>query len=278
MVFITTQSLNAEIARQQRMSSDIATEQAKISSGKKLIKSSDDPQAWVQISQIGRQQSINEAWKSNLAFAESRAAKATSNLNDINSLMTRVTELLVQATSTSDGSPGREAVAQEVEGIRVTIAGLLTQTDYQGATVFDENANVKIPVSAGLSVESVPTRQSISDNAVGNRSLDQVLTDAITAIRSGTDADRSAALNDSRKALDHVIVAQSIQGVRSQRLEDIGNRLVDASLALTERRSNLEDTDLTETVTKLQSKLTTLEAAQAAFARINRQSLFDLLR
>jgi flagellar hook-associated protein 3 FlgL len=51
-----------------------------------------------------------------------------------------------------------------------------------------------------------------------------------------------------------------------------------SALALTERRSSLEDTDLTETITKLQNKLTTLEAAQSAFARISRQSLFDLIR
>ncbi|MET0364188.1 MAG: flagellin, partial [Sphingobium sp.] len=41
---------------------------------------------------------------------------------------------------------------------------------------------------------------------------------------------------------------------------------------------NLEDTDLTEAVTKVQAKLTTLQAAQAVFSKINQQSLFDLLK
>jgi len=67
-----------------------------------------------------------------------------------------------------------------------------------------------------------------------------------------------------------------LQGVRAQRIENIGARLEDSQLALTERRSTLEDTDLTEVVTKLQNKLATLEAAQIAFARISKQSLFDL--
>lgn len=276
MVFITTQSLNAEILRQQRMAADIAAEQARISTGRKINQPSDNPQDWVQISQIGKQQAINEAWANNITFAVSRSAKATSNLNDINNLMSRVTELLVTSTSTADGSPGREAVAQELEGIRATISELLNQTDYQGASVFDEEHTVKIPVSAGLFVEAVPTRQSIAENAVGSRSLDQVLSDAIFAIREGTEADRSASLEDARKALDHVIVAQSLQGVRAQRLENIGTRLTDVALMLTERRSTLEDTDVTEAITKLQNKLVTLEAAQAVFARISRQSLFDL--
>jgi flagellar hook-associated protein 3 FlgL len=144
--------------------------------------------------------------------------------------------------------------------------------------VFDNVNTVNVPVGSGVSLEAVPTRQSISENVIGTRSLDQILTDAITAVRTGTDTDRSNALADARKALDHVIVAQSVQGVRSQRMEDIGTRLNSSALALTERRSSLEDTDLTETITKLQNKLTTLEAAQSAFARISRQSLFDLIR
>jgi len=278
MVFITTQSLTAEILRQQNMAKDIANEQAKISTGKKIDQPSDNPQDWVQISLLGKQQAMNTTWQSNLDFAVSRANKAASNLSDINNLMTRVTDLLVTGSSTSSSSPGREAVAVELEGIRTTINDLLNQTDYQGQPVFDDTTTVNVPVGAGMAVEAVPTRQSISDNVVDGRSLDEVLADAIEAIRNGTDEDRDQALNDARTALDHVIVAQSVQGVRSQRLEDIGTRLDDSSLALTERRSTLEDTDLTETVTKLQAKLTTLEAAQAAFARISQQSLFDLLK
>jgi flagellar hook-associated protein 3 FlgL len=278
MVFITTQSLNAEIARQQRMAKEIANEQGKISTGHKINVASDNPQDWVQISLVGRQQSITTAWKDNLTFAESRAAKASTNLSDINGLMTQVTDLLVTSTSTAQGSPGREAVAQQLEGIRQTINDLLNQTDYQGQPVFDVTNPVNVPVGAGLSVESVPTRESIANDVVGSRSLDQVLADAIAAVRTGTDEERGTALNDARKALDHVIVQQSVQGVRAQRLEDIGDRLTDSALALTERRSTLEDTELTETITKLQQKLLTLEAAQSAFARISRQSLFDLIR
>lgn len=278
MVAITSQALQAEVRRQQGLSKEIADVQSTISTGKKINQPSDNPQDWVQISQLGKQQSMNDAWTSNLTFAQSRSASATSNLSDINNLMTRVTQLLVSSSSEANGSTGREAVAQELEGIRTSISDLLNQTDYQGSPVFDDGSTVDVPVGAGLNVEAVPTRQSIADNAVGTRSLDDVLSDAINAVRTGTDADRSNSLGDARTALDHVIVAQSIQGVRGQRLDNIAQRLTATKLDLTERRSKLEDTDITVAATSLQSKLTTLEAAQAAFVRINSQSLFDLLK
>jgi flagellar hook-associated protein 3 FlgL len=278
MVFITSQSLNAEILRQQNLARDIATEQTKISTGKKINQPADDPQAWVQISQIGRQQSINDAWTSNATFANSRAQAAATSLGDVNTLMSKVTELLVQSTSTSQDSPGREAVAQSIEGIKQSIHDLLYQTDYQGSPVFDDTHTVNIPVGAGLAVDAVATRQSVTDNVAGTQSLDDVLQAAIDAVRSGDSTALKTSLTDSRTALDHVIVAQSIQGVRQQRIDDITQRLTNKKLDLTERRSGLEDTDVGEVITKLQSKLTTLEASQAAFARIGRQSLFDLLR
>jgi flagellar hook-associated protein 3 FlgL len=280
MVFITTQAIAAEIQRQQSLAREIATEQTKISSGKKYSVPSDSPQDWVQISEVGRQQSINAAWRGNLTFAQSRASQANSSLNDLNTQMARVAELIVQAASTSDGSPGQEAIARDLEGIRTTVADILNQTDYQGTPVFDDGNTVNVPIGRGLTVEAVGTRQSVSEGvatAAGPRSLDQILKTVIDAVRSGDAADRDIALGQARKGLDHVIVAQSIQGVRGQRLDDVNGRLIDVSLQLNERRSNLEDTDLTESISKLQTKLTTLEAAQSAFARINRQSLFDLL-
>ena len=159
MVFITSQSISAEILRQQNLAKEISAEQSKVSSGVKITKSSDNPQDWVQISELGRQQSMNLAWTSNINYAQSRAAQATSSLNDLNGLMSRMTELLVQATSTSESSPGREAIAQELEGIRSSVTDILNQTNYQGTPVFDDTTSVDVPVGTG------PFRASGGDEA-----------------------------------------------------------------------------------------------------------------
>ncbi|MET0238620.1 MAG: flagellin [Sphingobium sp.] len=281
MVFITNQSVNSEIMRQQGLSRDIATGQQQISSGVKFDTPSDNPRDWIQISNIGRAQSLNSAWQSNLSYAQSRAAQAESGLSDVNNLMTRVTELLVTSTSQSANSPGSEAVALELEGLKSSIQTILTQTDYQGTPTFDSGTTTTVPIGKGVAVEAVGTRESIENGvstASGSKSIYEVLDAAIAAVRTGDKTAVATSLTDSRAALDHVIVAQSRQGVRSQRLENEDARLSDASLQLTERRSNLEDTDLSEAIAKVQAKLVTLQAAQAVYSKINQQSLFSLLR
>lgn len=280
MVFITSTAVGSEILRQQALTKEIGEAQNKVSSGKKLAQPSDDPQDWIQISTIGRQQQLTSAWQSNLKFAMSRSDQATSSLTDINNLMNRVTELLVTGTSTNSNTPGAEAVAQELTGIRDTIKSVLNQTDYQGRPTFDDAKSVGIPVGQGLTVEAVGTRQSVEQGIVtptGTKTIYDVLDAAITAVRNGDKAGKANSLTEARAALDHIIVAQSQQGVRAQRLDNEQNRVDAQDTNLTIRRSALEDTDLTEVLANLQAKLVTLQAAQTTFAKVSQQTLFNII-
>lgn len=286
MVFITNQSVNAEIMRQQGLASKIADYQQQISTGVKFQKPSDDPQDWIQISQIGRQQSLNQAWRDNLTYAQSRAAQAASSLTDVNNLMTSVTEALVKSTSQSPDSPGAQSYVQTLQSVKETLKTILNQTDYQGTPYFDDGTANAIPIGQGLTAAAVVTRQSVEEGVVVDstttppttKTIYDILDDAIAAVQSGDNAKIGIALDQARKGLDHTIVAGTSQGVLEQRLDNSVSRLDDAKLNLTERRSNLEDTDLTEVIAKVQARLVSLQAAQAAFAKINQQSLFSLLR
>lgn len=281
MVAITSQTMADEIRRQQRLAQSIATDQAAISSGKKITAPSQDPQSWVQISEIGRAQAQNSAWVDNVSYATSRANKAEANLDELNTLFSRARELMVTASSSTIDGPGKTAVVAELEGIRASMADLLNEKDYQGLPVFDDTIATQVPVSRGLALDVVGTRQSISDGVDVNgtpMTLDQILADAIAAVNSADPTDRENSLKAVEKGLDHIILQQSVQGIRSDRIAAVAERLTDTGLSLSERRSGLEDTDLTEVIAGMQAKLLSLEAAQSAFARINRQSLFDLIR
>lgn len=281
MVAITTQTMNDEIRRQQKLSGSITDLQQSISSSQKLTRASQDPQAWVQVSEIGRTQQQQAAWKTNITFATTRATKAEANLTDINALYSRARELLVSSSSATMDAASKSAVAAELRGIRTSISELLAEKDFQGTPVFDNTQSVLVPVARGLNVEATATVQAVSQGVdLGGGTtgtLDSILSDAIAAVESSNGTAIGSALTAVEKGLDHIILNQSMQGIRSDRIAKIAENHQDTDIALSERRSGLEDTNLTEAIATLNSKLLTLQAAQAAFARINRQSLFDLL-
>jgi flagellar hook-associated protein 3 FlgL len=281
MVGITNKTLIAEIRRQQQLSQSIVEGQTAISTGIILNKPSDNALAWVQVSEIGKAQAQQSSWQANVSYGASRAANAESNLEQINTLMVRAQELVTSARNGSLNDSNRTAIVEEMKTIRTTVASLLNQTDYQGVPVFDDNQSVLVPVSRGLNLAVVGTRQEVSDGIdVGGTpmSLDDILGQGVTALQSGADADLVTALNSIKIGQSHIAVEQAKQGVRGDRLDVIGERLTSVDLDLTERRQGLESTDLSEVISSVKSKLLQLEAAQSAFARINQQTLFDLIR
>lgn len=281
MVGITNKILLAEIRRQQQLSQGIVDGQTAISTGKTLTKPSDNALAWVQVSDIGRAQAQQAAWQSNVSTGTTRAATAESNLQEMNTLLTRAQELLTAARNGSLNDASKTAIVEEMKTIRTTVDSLLNQKDYNGIPTFDDGQSVLVPVSRGLNLAVVGTRQEVSegiDVSGTPMTLDAILGQSITALQSGTDADVVAALDAIKAGQNHVVLEQTKQGVRGDRLDVIGTRLTDIDLDLKERRADLESTDLTEVISSVSAKLLQLDAAQSAFARINQQTLFDLIK
>jgi flagellar hook-associated protein 3 FlgL len=281
MVAITMQTMAAEISRQRRLAQSISDDQAAISSGTRITTASQDPQAWVQISDIGRAQSQNGAWADNISYGTARAQKADANLQQLNDLFSHARELMISASTSTLDASGKAALVADLQSIKGSISDLLNEKDYQGTPVFDDTTSITVPVARGLSLDVVGTRQALSTgiNVGGTpRTMDEILDEAITAVTSANPTDRENSLKSLDAGLNHVILNQTVQGIRADRLDKVKIQTQDNKLSLAERRTDLEDTDLTSTIAGLQAKLLSLEAAQSAFARINRQSLFDLIR
>lgn len=280
MVGITNKTMIAEIRRQQQLSQSIIEGQTAISTGITLNKPSDNALAWVQVSDVARAQAQQAAWQTNISYGTTRAANAEANLTEINTLMTRAQELVTAARNGTLNDTSRAAYSEELSTIRTTVHELLNQTDYQGVSVFDDQQSVLVPVSRGLNLAVVGTRQDVSQGIAVNgatMSIDDIFGQTIAAIGSGTDDDIAAALESVQAGQAHITVQQTRQGVRSDRLDVIGTRLTGVDLDLKERRGALESTNLSEVISNLQSNMLQLDAAQSAFARINQKTLFDLI-
>ncbi|MET0248938.1 MAG: flagellin [Sphingobium sp.] len=281
MVGITNKTMIAEIRRQQKLSQEIVDGQTSISSGKTLNRASDDALAWVQLSDVGKGQAQQAAWQSNVATGTARGATAEAALSDINNMLTRAQELMTLARNGVGSDTSLEAIAEEMKTIRASVDGLIGQKDYQGVSVFDEGRSVLVPVGRGLNIDVVATREQVSSGIDVNgtpMTLDAIFAQSIAALASGDDDALAASVTAVTAGQEHIAIEQTRQGVRSRRLEDIGTRLTDVDLDLNDRRTDLESSDLTQVIASVKAKLIQLEAAQAAFARINQQTLFDLIR
>lgn len=285
MAGITGYRLTTEINRQLKLSKEIARFQSDISSGKRLQTASDDPAAWARVSVIKRVESNQATWLTNVNTAASVADQVSSVFDGLQNSFTRAGELMVDANNATKTVSDRAAIANELLGIADDIDAAATTVDSRGLPLFPADTPLPIPISRVLQITATDTKANVFDNVTttaGVVSLSQILRDAAAAITNPDDAQRkidSAASNDAvQSAITHITALVGQHGVRAGRIDDIKEQLQTNASALEEERGDLEGTDITGTVAKLQANLLSLQAAQAIFARINQSTLFDLIK
>lgn len=283
MITGTRYRLTLEINRQARLARDIERSMTEISTGKRIQAPSDDPVAAARVSDIARAQADMATWKRNLEAAASLSLRADDAINATVSAVTRAKELMLSAATATMSEENRNTIAIELRAIAEEIAALELTQDPRGERLFPEIASLEIPVSPGITITAVGTRASVfeAQTAGGPKDIAQIIADAADAIIE-PDATRAASTQAALAEIDDAVAgitrAQGQQGTRGNRIDNLLDRLAEYGLQSEEERSSLESADIMEVVAKLQARQLTLQAAQAAFARINSGTLFDILR
>jgi len=285
MISGTRYRLNMDINRQTALARDIARSQTEISTGKRIQAPSDDPVAAARVASIARSQANDVAFKSNLNLASALAARADTTLRSVGSALDRAGELMVQGANGTLSDGDRATIAQELRSIADDIASLKDAKDTRGGPLFMSGGSLRIPVASGVTLEAVGTREDVFESvptAAGAKDVAAIVAAAADALSLTDPTARAAAIaisaDEVSAAVDHVANARGAQGALANRIDQLVERQADSGLQLDEERSNLESTDVTAAIARLQSQQLTLQAAQAVFSRINASTLFDILR
>jgi flagellar hook-associated protein 3 FlgL len=274
MISATGNRLTAEIRRQSALSEAIAREQIAVSTGKRIQRASDDPLAAARVSKIAQGQSDASAWVANLEAGASLAAQADQVATGVSRQLARVRELVVAGASENATPADRATLAAELSVIADEIDSLAGTRTTNGDPLFAANPII-VRYGANDSFSPLPSRADVF--AAGGAALSQTVRDAGAAITGGGRAPISTSLSAVDAAITRTAGAAADIGLRAGKIDRLLVQERAQAIGAAEERSTLEDTDLSEAISRLNGLSITLEAAQAAFAKINRRTLFDIL-
>jgi flagellar hook-associated protein 3 FlgL len=267
-----------EINRQTRLSQEIARSQAEITAGKRILAPSDDPIGAARVTELNRTQATEAVWLRNADAAMALADRADSTLGSVNNALDRAKELMLSAANGTMSADNRATIALELQGIAEEIASLRGTLDARGEPLFRTNGALEIPVQEGVRVSPVPDRNSIFGSPAD---IVSVITAAAAAVVEPDPALRGPAMQASMTAIDaantQVVNSRAEVGVQASRLDKIRDLLSDSAIQLEEQKGQIEDVDVAGAVNRISAKQVSLAAAQAIFARLSRQTLFDQL-
>ncbi len=284
MISATRYSAMAQINRQAKLGSEIARIETEISTGSKVQVASDDPIAAARIAELRRSQADQVVWGRNIQTAQSVAAQVDTAMGNIADIFNRVKELTLAGRSESVSATDRAAMVQELTSLRTSLSNIRTSTTPTGQELFPSDAPLQVSVSATVRLSATAQRSAVFDNipfSHGADDLDYAIGAAIDAIGTDDINDRRTAadlaLSDVDLAINRVTDQRAAQGVRAAQLDTAADTLAETTTSLAEERGSLEDTDMAAAIMKLNAKSLTLQAAQAVFAKINKNTLFDYL-
>lgn len=275
MINATGNRMTQEIARQSRMASNIAAKQAQLSTGKRLQRASDDPVATARLANLKRTQANDTARASNINLGITLTAQADGQMRTMSALLARTKELTIAGASASLSPADRFSIAAEINVMADEVYSMALAKSPTGQPLFAVAGNLSIRFDDDIIFAPVPTRAEVFET--GGIAISQIMRDTASAIASNDTVQINAGLTSVESAINHAADVTAKIGLNAARLDRLQETRELRSISVSEERSKLEDTDLSSAIAELNGMTLTLEAARAAFARINRRTLMDFL-
>lgn len=288
---ITNSILHQKLIRNvQGTQERFARAQEEVSTGKRLLRLSDDPTSGVQVMRIGSSLRGLEQYRRNSSAARARTDAEESVLTQLSDLLSRAKELAMQE-GTGTSTPATHAIAAaEVDrileqviqlggtkvGSEYLFAGHQTATPpFTAAGVYTGDTGVR---QAEIGPGYLITTNHTGDQLLVNSGVIAGLTALRTELASGTTQTIGATATGLDSAFDAVQTMLATTGSRSRQLDSAMETITASDQSLTIRRSDLEDVDLEKATIRFFGLQTTLQAAYSSAARLMNTNLTEYLR
>jgi flagellar hook-associated protein 3 FlgL len=266
--------------------------QDQLNTGKKISRPSQDPV--VAMKGMYYRSNLNEVeqYQRNLSEAYLWMDNSDAGLEQANSALQRVRELIIQGKNGTNDEDGRYAIAKEIEQLKqdlvetanTQVAGryIFNGTEVDNAPVTDGNPptvnlnteDYMVQVSAGVDIKT-----NINPENVFNQGLFDTLQNVVQGFDGNYDsAQMDQYLENIDNRLDTLQAERSEIGARYNRLEMIDNRLGKTEVMANKIISDNEDADMEKVITDLTIQESIHRAALSVGAKIIQPTLMDFLR
>lgn len=272
--------------------------QDQLASGSKLTRPSDNPVATVKGMSYRTTLAKNEQYKENLGEAVSWLDATDTTLTQVNSGLSRVKDLLIQAGTDTVTDDDRKAIQKEIDQIRMQMrdvantqqgdkflfSGTATTTPLfadstvnagagEVATLQGNEQEVKIEVYDGIQFTVSANGKDLFTG------IDNFMSEVQTAVNGGVAAiDISKLLTDGAAQVEKTLKLQASVGAKQNRVDTMLDRIESQKLAVTKQLSNNEDVEYEKTITQMITEESTHQAALSVGAKIIQATLVDFIR
>lgn len=201
------------------------------------------------------------------------AQTAEGALNEVSNMLQRVRELAVQSKSGTYSATDRGYMDTEVDQLQAQISDVLTNTKFNGVTVFSTTSGTDVSVTIATGSASTDT-VTLTSKGIDGTAL------TTTALDVSSAANAATTITNVDTALGNINATRATLGAGQNRLESVVNNLTTNSTNLSDARSRIEDADYSTETTAMAKAQILSQASTAMIAQANQsqQNVLSLLR
>jgi len=285
----------------------ISKTQTQLSTSKQINKPSDAPDQAATITRLKSAIDRQNSYVSTINSVKDKLSQQETAASNATDVLTRLKELTVQAANDTYSAVDRKSIDLEVRQLRDQLLSLANTQDVNGNFIFsgsrvgkqafatDENGKLVYQGDQTVSATGVGDQSAVDINRSGTNPFDKIVRVDASNKKMAVGFfqvidDLSAALQANDAGLIKRAVGEvgTLQQGLSDSLASIGaaTNKIDNQASLAEENvlrmkttlSQVEDTDYTEAITKMNKDMLALQAAQSSFAKISQLNLFDYIK
>ncbi len=291
----------------QRRQVVLGETQERLTSGKRVLKASDDPTSAARAERALAQMSRTEANLRALDASRSNMQQTEVALGDAGDLLQQVRELTISAGNASYSDAERNTVAVSLRGLRTQLLSVANRSDGAGGYLFGGQGSNTAPfVDAPGGVQFVGTSGSLraatdeplplsldgqaawlqAQDPLGsgaNISVFNVLDRTIASLETPNQSSATiianvhAGLRDIDASMGNLSGWRARSGEALTRADSMQERLGQVKLGAQKERSDAEDLDMVTAISEFQGQQTGYSAALQTYSMMQRLSLFDYI-
>lgn len=132
----TAQAFNNGISGLQNNYGNITRTQEEISTGKKILTPADDPVASIKLLQISQEEALNSQYNTGMTAAKNSLNSEEAMLSSVETVLSRIREIAVQAGNGALDATDRASLAKEVGQREDELMNLMNSKDASGKYLF----------------------------------------------------------------------------------------------------------------------------------------------
>jgi len=281
--------------------------QTQLSTTKQINKPSDAPDQAASITRLKSAIDRQNAYVSTINSVKDKLSQQETAASNATDVLTRLKELTIQAANDTYSGVDRKSIDLEVRQLRDQLLSLANTQDVNGNFIFsgsrvgkqafatDENGKLVYQGDQTVSATGVGDQSAVDINRSGTNPFDkivrldesnkkmavgffQVIDDLSAALQSNDSGGIKRAVGEMTTLQQGLSDSLASIGAATNKIDNQASLAEENVLRMKSTLSQVEDTDYTEAITKMNKDILALQAAQSSFAKISQLNLFDYIK